>query len=170
MRASSFRRSPRLTCPAMSALLGGCGCKSRDTISRTWGTVSAGVFFPQLSLLPFQEPQGQHRERHVVMPTHPTAHLIMTQPRFPFAGGEQLLCAVPPTVNGHDLNHRHIGRCVRQRVPRLRLPIRGANDDQPFARTDAAVFVFGLPPRFGRPPHFRSFGSRAEADLPPPPL
>src|SRR5262245_12136875 len=106
MRASSLRRRTRLTCAAISALLGGCGCKSRETISRTWDTVRAGVFSPQLPFLQLQKPQGQQRERHVVIPTHPAPHLIMTQPHFAFAGREQLLRAVLTTVDGHDLSQR----------------------------------------------------------------
>src|SRR5205085_288806 len=89
-------------------------------------------------------------------------------PDFAFAGGEQLLRAVPPTMNGYDLKQRHVGRRVRQRVPRLRLPIRGANDDEPFARTDAAVLISGLHPRFRGPHHLWSFGPGAAADLAPP--
>ena len=98
MRASSFRRSTRLTCSAISAALGGRGCSNRLNTSRNCGTVRAGFFPPKLPLLALQEPQGQQRQRHVVVPAHPAAHLVLPQPHLAFAGPEQLLGFVPPGV------------------------------------------------------------------------
>src|SRR5579872_4086125 len=103
MRDSSFRRSTRLTCSAISAALGGRVCNSRLNTSRNCGTVSAGIFPPQLPLLPVQEPQRQQRQRHVVVPAHPTPYLVLPQPHFPFAGAEQLLGPMPPAVGLHHL-------------------------------------------------------------------
>ena len=59
MRASSFRRSTRLTSSAIRAALGGRGCSSRVNTSRNCGTVSAGIFPPEPALLQLQEPQRQ---------------------------------------------------------------------------------------------------------------
>src|SRR5262245_5135805 len=103
MRASSLRRRTRLTWAAMTELGGGFGSKRREKISRSCGTVKAGIFSPQPAFLQFQEPQGQQRQGHVVMPAHPTAHLIMAQSHIPFAGRKQLLGSVPLAVDGQQL-------------------------------------------------------------------
>ncbi len=45
--------------------------------SRTWGTVSAGDFFPQLEPQPDQEVVGQEGQRQVMMPADPAPHFVM---------------------------------------------------------------------------------------------
>src|SRR5258708_35065828 len=102
MRASSFRRSTRLTSSAISAALGGRACSNRLNTSRNCGTVSAGIFPPEPPLLQVQEPQGQQRQRPVVVPAHPAPHLVLPQTHLAFAGAEQLLGPMPPAV---DLRH-----------------------------------------------------------------
>src|SRR5438477_1542674 len=80
MRASSLRRSTPLTTSATRAGLGLGSWSSSVKIARTWGTVTAGVFPPQPQPLGLQEPQGQKRQRHVVVPAHPAAHLVVPPP------------------------------------------------------------------------------------------
>jgi hypothetical protein len=57
MRASSFRRSTRLTCSAICFALGGFDCNKRANTSRSCGTVNAGIFFPPPLLVQLQKPQ-----------------------------------------------------------------------------------------------------------------
>ena len=102
MRASSLRRSTPLTTSATRAGLGLGSWSSSVKIARTWGTVTAGVFPPQPQPLGLQEPQGQKRQRHVVVPAHPAAHLVVPQPHLPFARLQQFLDAVPLALGAHD--------------------------------------------------------------------
>src|SRR5713226_547581 len=104
-----------------------------------------------------------------MVPTYPTAHLVVAQPHFALAGREQLLHPVAAAVDSHYLGQRHIGRRVRQRVPTLRLPIRRADHDQPLTRPHPTVLVLGLHPGFHGPHHVRPFGTRAETDFTPTP-
>src|ERR1700692_3517942 len=98
MRASSLRRSTRLTSSAIRAALGGSGRSSRANTSPICGTARAGISPPEPILLQDQEPQRQKRERHVVMPAHPTPHLVVTQAHLALARPEHLLDSVPATV------------------------------------------------------------------------
>src|SRR6266404_2293188 len=98
MRASSFRRSTMLTSSAIRAALGGFGKSKRAKTSRICGTVKAGVFPPEPVSLQLQEPQSQHGQRHVMVPTDPRAHFIMIQPGLPFARAEQFLGSMPPAM------------------------------------------------------------------------
>ena len=91
MRASSLRRSTWLT---TSAIRAGPGLGSRSSSvksCRTWGTVTAGVFSPQPLPLDLEEPQGQQRQGHVMMPAHPTADLVVPQAHLPLGLLQQLL-------------------------------------------------------------------------------
>src|SRR5437764_11447315 len=95
MRASSFRRSTWLTTSAIRSALGrGCRSNSVNT-ARTCGTVTAGVFSPQPQPLHLQEPQRQQRQRHVVVPAHPTAHLVVPPPHPPPSLPPPLLPPLP---------------------------------------------------------------------------
>src|SRR3974390_690262 len=123
MRASSLRRNTRLTSSAISGALGGCGRSSRANTSRSCGTVSAGIFFSQPLLLPHQEPQGQQRQRHVVVPAHPAAHLVLPPPPPPLARLQRLLDPVPPPVHLRPPLQRHPRRRIGQGVPGPRLPL-----------------------------------------------
>src|SRR6266702_3904217 len=98
MRASSLRRRTRVTCSAISAARGGFGWSSRANIARSCDIVRAGLFSPQPGFLRLQEPQGQQREGHVMVPAHPRPDLVMPQADFAFAGPEQFLSPVPPAV------------------------------------------------------------------------
>src|SRR5947209_12617412 len=102
MRASSLRRNTRLTSAAIWAAVGGLGWSRRANSVRSCGTVRAGIFFSQPAFLRLQEPQSQEREGHVVMPTHPRAHLVLPQSHLALAGPIQFLRPVPPAVHlGH---------------------------------------------------------------------
>src|SRR5271169_2741067 len=117
MRASSLRRNTRLISAAICV---GPGDRGWSSLAKSWricATVNAGVFFPHPVLLPDDEPQGQQRERHVMVPTHPTAHLVVPQADFSLAGLEQLLDAVPAAMDHNDFLQGHLGRRVRERVP-----------------------------------------------------
>src|SRR5208283_673185 len=95
MRASSVRCSTCVISSAIRAGDGGGFCSSLVKICRTCGIVIAGVFFSNPASLQYQEPQGQERERHVMVPTHPTTHFVMPQSHLPFAFLEHFFYAVP---------------------------------------------------------------------------
>src|SRR5436309_10613801 len=99
MRDSSLRRSTRLTAAATRSGLGAGSFSNSVKTARTWGTVSAGVFSPQPQPFGLQEPQGQQRQRHVVVPAHPAAHLVVRQPDLLLALLQPLLDAVPRPVH-----------------------------------------------------------------------
>ncbi len=52
---------------------------------RTWGSVSAGAFFPQVAAEPHQEMMGEQRHRQVMMPAAPGAHFVVIHAKFVFA-------------------------------------------------------------------------------------
>src|SRR5919108_3201375 len=103
MRASSLRRSTWLTTSATRLALGPGSPSISVKICRTWGTVTAGVFSPQPQPLRLQEPQGQQRQSHVVVPAHPTAHFVVPQPHLPLALLQQLLDPGPRPVRPRPL-------------------------------------------------------------------
>src|SRR5262249_30053641 len=117
MRASSFRRNTLLTSSAIRAAVGGLGESKRAKTSRICGTVNAGVFPPQQISLKLQEPQGQDRQRQVVVPAPPRADFIMIQTDLAFPRAEQLFGAMPSAMHLDQLRQRNLGRGVRQRVP-----------------------------------------------------
>src|SRR6266508_6477905 len=97
MRASSLCCSTAVTTLAIRSALRG-GSSNSAKISRACGIVIAGVSPPQPPPFQFQEPQRQQRQRHVVVPAHPTAHFVVVQPHLLVALLEQLLHPVelPP--------------------------------------------------------------------------
>src|SRR5262249_58717890 len=97
MRASSVRRAMSLT-SAKSAASVRAGTSNAARIFRSSGTVTAGAFFPHHPPLQQQVPQRQQRQRHMVVPAHPTAHLVLPQPHLPLGPLEQLLHRVPPLL------------------------------------------------------------------------
>src|SRR5260370_10751232 len=103
MRDSASRGSPPLTTAAIRAAPGAGPRSSSVNTARTCGTVTAGVFPPQPQPLQLQEPQRQQRQRHVVLPAHPTAHLILTQTDLLFALRQPLLDAVTPAMHLRQL-------------------------------------------------------------------
>src|SRR5437588_4333823 len=120
MRDSSLRRSTWLTASAIAAA-SGWGWRSKAVKSaRTCAAVTAGVFPPQPQPLQLQEPQGQQRQSHVVLPAHPTAYLILRQADLLLALLQTLLDAVSPAVHLRQLPTPRLPR-VGQRIPRLRL-------------------------------------------------
>src|SRR5512135_2740107 len=97
IRASSLRRKTRLTASAISCAVGGRFRSSSVKIARLCATVTAGVFPPESPPLQDQEPQGQQRERDVMVPAHPAADLVMGQSRLPRARSQK---AVGPATSG----------------------------------------------------------------------
>src|SRR5919197_396610 len=130
MRASSLRRSTRLTSAAICPGPGGGRLSSWLNTWRTWAGVTAGVFPPQPPPLPRQEPQRQQRQRHVVVPAHPRTHLVLPQADLALALPEHLLHPVPLAVYPHQRGQRLLPDGVAHAVPRPRLPLHGADDDQ----------------------------------------
>src|SRR3954452_22695947 len=119
MRDSSLRRSTWLTTAAIRAALG-AGSRSRSVnTARTCGTVTAGVFPPPPQPLHLQEPQRQQRQRHVVVPAHPAAHLVVPKPYLLLAFFQQPLHPVPLPVYPRQLPALALAG-VGQRVPRPR--------------------------------------------------
>ena len=68
MRASSLRRKTRLTASAISRAVGGRLRSNSVKIARICATVTAGVFPPHPPAFQDEEPQGQQRQRDVVVP------------------------------------------------------------------------------------------------------
>src|SRR4051812_44674815 len=95
MRDSSLRRNTALTTAVIRSTLGLGSFSSSVNTARTCGTVRAGVFPPQSQPLGLQEPQGQQRQRHVMAPAYPTAHLIVRQTHLLLALLQPLLNPVP---------------------------------------------------------------------------
>src|SRR6266702_183502 len=169
MRASSVRRSTRLTSFAIWLALGGSGRSRQAMICRSCGTVTAGFFPPQPVFLLDQEPQSQQRQGHVVVPAHPTPQFVMVQPYLAFACLQQFFDVMTPTVDAHHLFQGRRDRRVRKRVPGLRLLFDRAYHHQSLARAGPAVLVAGLHPSFYRPHHFRSLSTVAAPQLAPAP-
>src|ERR1022692_3300228 len=68
----------------------------------------------------------------MVVPTRPTANLVMTQTNFAFAFLQPFLDTMSLRMGTHDFRQRHFGAGSRQRVPCLRLLFYRADDDQAF--------------------------------------
>src|SRR6516165_781582 len=142
MRASSLRWSTRVTSSAICRGVGSARPSRREKISRTCGTVMAGVFFSKPPLLLTQEPQCQERKRHVVVPADPTANLIMRQADFALGFVKNLFDAMPLAMDTHQ--HFDVRRAVAQRVPGSRLGLQGADHQQALRAADPAIFVLRL--------------------------
>src|ERR1700728_1252863 len=168
MRASSFRRNTRLTSAAIRSGLGGSGCNNRANTSRICGTVRVGIFPPQPTLFQDQEPQRQQGQSHVVVPAHPTPHLVVAQPHSPLPCLQHLLDPVSPTVCHHHPLQRHRRTGVGQRVPHLRLPVDRADHHQPLVCPHTTVFLFGLHPRLQGLHHLGAFRPITDHQPPPP--
>ena len=93
-------------------------------ICRTCDTVIAGVFPPEPPPLQAQEPQRHQRQRHVVMPADPAAHLVMIQPRLAVARLEELLDPVPLPLGADQLGQGDLRppRCSRRSRSATRPP------------------------------------------------
>src|SRR5437773_1265993 len=79
-----------ITC--RSGCAGVSGAKMTCSSRLTSGSVMpVSVFSPQTSFLQHQEPEGQHRQRHVVVPTAPATHFVVVQAYFLFAAQETVL-------------------------------------------------------------------------------
>src|SRR5216683_2843071 len=117
MRASSLRRSTALTSAAICAGLGGGFRNRRVKISRICGTVTAGFFFADPVSLQDHKPQGQQRQRHMVVPPLPTADFVVIQADLAVALLEDLLRLVPLPVGVGYLDQGDLRDGVAQRVP-----------------------------------------------------
>src|SRR4051794_16576721 len=137
MRASSLRRSTWLTTAAIRSTLALGSRSSSVKIARTCAPVTAGVSPPPPQALHLQEPQGQQRPRHVMVPPHPTPHLVMTQPHFALAFFQQLLHVVPLPMHLRQHRAPFVPR-VAQGVPRPRFLLTRPHHDPPLARPDVA--------------------------------
>src|SRR5579884_4340874 len=168
MRDSSLRRSTRLTAAATSS---GSGGGSRSKWLKTWRTcwgVSAGVFPPQPPPLHGHEPQRQQRQRHVVVPAHPAAHLVVRQPDLALALLQHLLDAVPLAVDAYQGGPPLPPACVAQRVPRLRLSPQAADDGERLGGADVPALLLGLHAPLQRPDFQRPLGTVPDREgLPP---
>src|SRR5919109_1584598 len=91
IRLRCCRHSERLiTC--CSGCGGASGAKCTCNTLRTRGSVLAVlVFFPKPPFLQHQEPKGQHRHGHVVVPTTPATHLVVIQAYFLLAAQKAVL-------------------------------------------------------------------------------
>src|SRR6266699_1803372 len=119
MRDSSLRRSTALTTAAIRSASPAPTRSSSVNTARTCGSVTAGVFPPEPHTLRLQEPQGQQRQRHVVFPAHPTAHLVVRQTHFALAFLQPFLDPVTLSVDPSQFAApRFTG--VGQRIPRPR--------------------------------------------------
>src|SRR5215813_8514483 len=103
MRDSSLRRRTALTVAAIRSAVGAGSRSSSVNTCRTCDAVTAGVFPPEAQPLQLQEPQRQQRQRHVVLPAHPTPDLVMGQPDLLLALFQPLLDAVPRPVHPRQL-------------------------------------------------------------------
>src|SRR4051794_6032096 len=88
-----------------------CGNNSRTT-RLTWGRVIGGIFFPPVLLHLQQERSRQQRHRQVVIPAHPTPHLVLHQARFTLFHLELGLAAPARRPNLPQLHQRRIHRRV----------------------------------------------------------
>ena len=128
----------------MAAGFGGGFRNNRVNTCLICETVMAGVFPPHSPSFQAQEPQRQESQGHVVMPTDPTADLIMIEPGLAVTGLEHLFDAMPLTPGTDHLGHRDIGAGVAHGIVDPRLAD-GTEHDQAFLRTDATILL-GLDP------------------------
>src|SRR5713226_4623666 len=91
MRDSSLRWSTLLISSAICSGSGAGLRSSRAKITRVCAAVMACVFFPRPLLFHFQKPQRQDRQRHVVVPPHPTANFVVIQTNLAVAVLEEFL-------------------------------------------------------------------------------
>src|SRR5438132_10397459 len=134
MRDSSLRRSTSLTWSAICSGSGG-GLRSRllKTCRTCWG-VRAGVFFSQPASIQRQEPQGQQRQGHVVVPADPAAHLVVAQADLALAFLQNFLHAVALAVDPRQGGPPLPPTGVADGVPRLRLGPQAADDRERLGR------------------------------------
>src|SRR3954452_7448947 len=95
----------------------------RVTLSsgRTWGTVSAGVFFPQPAAEPDEEVLRQQGHGGVVVPAAPAAHLVMVEPAFVL----RLLAGLLDRPAQAQQPDQRLGRGVGGGVAQIRLQLAG---------------------------------------------
>src|SRR5437870_428980 len=135
IRFRCCRHSERLiTC--RSGCVGGSGAKMTCNNLLTSGSVMpVSVFPPQAPLLQQQEPQRQHGQRHVVVPTTPATHLVVIEAYFLLATQKAVLHW--PTVMAclHHLQQRAVRGGVAQVVLDVGRLITTPFDHQPQIRS-----------------------------------
>ena len=89
---------------------------------RTCGSVMAGVFFFRPPSLDGQEPSGQQAERHVVLPAHPVANLIIRQARLSLTSSNR------PESTSHSRSNSALRRSIE---PSLALSTESSNRPLP---------------------------------------
>src|SRR5271156_2808977 len=137
MRASSPRCMTRLTSSAICCAVGRGRRSKRVNTSRSCDTVRTVFSPPNPASLQSQEPQSQQRQSHVVVPAHPTAHLIVAQPHFSLALLENLLDARTLRPSTHHFAQWHTPTGVAQVVTGLWLRFHRPPHHQPLVlRTD----------------------------------
>src|SRR5271169_1962645 len=79
-----------------------------------------------------------------MMPTHPTACLIMSQTDFTFCFLENFFDVMPTAADINQLPQFNRRRRVAEVVARAFLLVQRAQDDQGFQRPRTAIIIFGL--------------------------
>src|SRR6266849_3243639 len=135
IRFRCCRHSERLiTC--RSGCEGSSGANMTCNNLLTSGSViPVSVFSPQAPLLQHQEPQGQHGQCHVVVPTTPATYLVVIQAYFLLAAQKAVLDR--PTVMAclHHLQQRAVRSGIAQVVLDVGRLITTPFDHQPQIRS-----------------------------------
>src|SRR6266487_1233221 len=79
---------------------------------RTWGTVSAGDFFPQPAPQPEPGSDRQQTQGEVVMPADPAAHFVVVHPQFALALQDGRLDRPPHAAGPDQALPRRLGWCI----------------------------------------------------------
>src|SRR6266487_6486302 len=87
---------------------------------RTWGTVSAGDFFPQPAPQPDQEVMRQQTQGEVVMPADPAADFVVVHAQFALALQDGRLDRPAHPTHPDQSLPRRLRRCVGQIALQLR--------------------------------------------------
>src|SRR5437016_4618575 len=131
IRFRCCRHSERsMTCRSVCA--GSSRAKMTCNNLLTSGSViPVSVFPPQAPLLQHQEPQGQHGQRHVVVPTTPATYLVVIEAYFLLAAQKAVLDR--PTVMAclHHLQQWAVRSGVAQVILDVRCLITTPLDHQP---------------------------------------
>src|SRR5437867_10014395 len=100
---------------AMAVLASKCRLGSTTTISwRTWGTVSAGDFFPQLTPQPDQEVMRQQAQGQVVVPADPAADFVVVHTQFALALQDGRFDRPAHATDPDQALPRRLGWCIGQ--------------------------------------------------------
>src|SRR6266487_5614781 len=87
---------------------------------RTWGTVSAGDFFPQLAPQPDQEVMRQQAQGQVVVPADPAADFVVVHAQLALALQDGRFDRPAHPTDPDQALPRRLSRCVGQIALQLR--------------------------------------------------